>query len=192
MRMLIRSLTLTLLLAIAGPLFAADNDSPIAGDMGRARPLIVIAQSTVDPVWVGLKKSLEDPANKKGVTDRNIKVYTILNMAGQLDGKDLGQQDTMALLRSLKLGAGAYPKVFLLGKDGETKLSASGDDAKSVDLKKIFDTVDALPASEKDISAPTVAETAAAAAEPAAKKGEKGAKTTKPAKPSKPPEMPDD
>ena len=55
--MLIRSLTLTLLLAIAGPLFAADNDSPIAGDMGRARPLIVIAQSTVDPVWVGLKKS---------------------------------------------------------------------------------------------------------------------------------------
>ena len=33
--MLIRSLTLTLLLAIAGPLFAADNDSPIAGDMGR-------------------------------------------------------------------------------------------------------------------------------------------------------------
>ncbi|MBY8957041.1 DUF4174 domain-containing protein [Pseudomonas sp. MIS38] len=190
--MLIRSLTLTLLLAIAGPLFAADNDSPIAGDMGRARPLIVIAQSTVDPVWVGLKKSLEDPANKKGVTDRNIKVYTILNMAGQLDGKDLGQQDTMALLRSLKLGAGAYPKVFLLGKDGETKLSASGEEAKSVDLKKIFDTVDALPASEKEISAPTVAETKATAAEPAAKKGEKGAKPAKPAKPSKPPEMPDD
>jgi Domain of unknown function (DUF4174) len=191
MRMLIRSLTLTLSLAVAGPLFAADNDSPIAGDVGRARPLIVIAQSTVDPVWVGLKKSLEDPANKKGVTDRNIKVYTILNMAGQLDGKDLGQQDTMALLRSLKLGAGAYPKVFLLGKDGEAKLSASGDEAKSVDLKKIFDTVDALPASEKEISAPTVAETNAAA-EPAAKKGEKGAKATKPAKPSKPPEMPDD
>ena len=190
--MLIRSLTLTLLLAIAGPLFAADNDSPIAGDLGRSRPLIVIASSTVDPVWVGLKKSLEDPANKKGVTDRNIKVYTILNMAGQLDGKDLGQQDTMALLRSLKLGAGAYPKVFLLGKDGETKLSASGDEAKTVDLKKIFDTVDALPASEKEISAPTVAETAAAAAEPAAKKGEKGAKASKPAKPSKPPEMPDD
>ncbi|CAI8708658.1 DUF4174 domain-containing protein [Pseudomonas sp. IT-P260] len=190
--MLIRSLTLTLLLAIAGPLFAADNDSPIAGDMGRARPLIVIAQSTVDPVWVGLKKSLEDPANKKGLTDRNIKVYTILNMAGQLDGKDLGQQDTMALLRSLKLGAGAYPKVFLLGKDGETKLSASGDEAKSVDLKKIFDTVDALPASEKEISAPTVAETKATTAEPAAKKGEKGAKASKPAKPSKPPEMPDD
>ena len=62
--MLIRSLTLTLLLAVAGPLSAADSDSPIAGDMGRARPLIVIAQSTADPVWLNLTKSLDDPANK--------------------------------------------------------------------------------------------------------------------------------
>ena len=73
--MLIRSLTLATLLAIAGPLFAADGDSPLDIDKGRARPLIVIAPSTVDPVWVNLKKSLEDPANKQGVADRNIRVY---------------------------------------------------------------------------------------------------------------------
>ena len=108
--MLIRSLTLATLLAIAGPLFAADGDSPLDIDKGRARPLIVIAPSTVDPVWVNLKKSLEDPANKKGVADRNIRVYSVLNMSGQLDGKDLGQQDTMALIRALKLGAGALPE----------------------------------------------------------------------------------
>ncbi|MBV4475310.1 DUF4174 domain-containing protein [Pseudomonas botevensis] len=188
--MLIRSLTLTLLLAIAGPLFAAENDSPTAGDVGRFRPLIVIASSTVDPKWTSLKKELEDPANKKGVADRNIKVYTILNMAGQLDGKDLGQQDTMALLRSLKMGAGAYPKFFLIGKDGETKLSASGDETASVNLKKIFDTIDALPASEKEVVVPSVA--TPAATEPAPAKGTKGTKPAKPAKPSKPPEMPDD
>ncbi|MCF4998894.1 DUF4174 domain-containing protein [Pseudomonas syringae] len=185
--MLIRSLILTTLLAFAGPLLAAENDSPTAGDKGRARPLIVIASSTVDPVWVGLKKSLDDPANKQGIADRNIKVYTILNMTGQLDGKDLGQQDTMALLRSLKLGAGAYPKVFLVGKDGETKLSASGDEAKSVDLKKIFETIDAMPMAEKEAAAAAVAP--APAAEPAPAKGSKPAK---PAKSSKPPEMPDD
>jgi len=188
--MLIRSLTLTFLLAMAGPLFAADSDSPLAGDVGRARPLIVIAQSTVDPVWVSLKKSLEDPANKKAVTDRNIKVYTILNMSGQLDGKDLGQQDTMALLRSLKLGAGAYPKVFLVGKDGETKLSASGDEAKALSLAKIFETIDAMPMAEKEAAA--AAQAAPAAAEPEPAKGAKGTKPSKPAKPSKPPEMPDD
>lgn len=189
--MLIRSLTLTLLLAIAGPLFAADSDSPLAGDMGRARPLIVIAQSTVDPVWLSLKKSLEDPANKKGVTDRNIKVYTILNMSGQLDGKDMGQQDTMALLRSLKLGAGAYPKVFLVGKDGETKLSASGDEAKALSLTKIFETIDAMPMAEKEAAAAAAAQ-APAATEPEPAKGAKGSKPSKPAKPSKPPQMPDD
>jgi hypothetical protein len=189
MRMLIRSLTLTLLLAIAGPLFAGDNDSPLDVDKGNYRPLIVIASSTVDPVWVSLKKSLEDPANKQGIADRKLKVYTILNMAGQLDGKDLGQQDTMALLRSLKLGAGAYPKVFLMGKDGETKLSAAGDEAKSVDLKKVFDTIDALPAAEKELVA---APPPPAAAEAAPAKGTKNGKPAKPAKPTKPPEMPDD
>ncbi|MFW9081311.1 DUF4174 domain-containing protein [Pseudomonas sp. P2757] len=188
--MLIRSLTLTLLLAIAGPSFAGDNDSPLDVDKGNYRPLIVIANSTVDPVWVGLKKSLEDPANKQGIADRKLKVYTILSMSGQLDGKDLGQQDTMALLRSLKLGAGAYPKIFLVGKDGETKLAASGDEAKAVDLKKIFDTIDAMPMAEKEAAAAVV--TPPAATEPAPAKGAKGSKPVKPAKPSKPPEMPDD
>ena len=187
--MLIRSLTLATLLAIAGPLFAADGDSPLDIDKGRARPLIVIASSTVDPVWVNLKKSLEDPANKQGVAERNIRVYSVLNMSGQLDGKDLGQQDTMALIRALKLGAGALPKVILMGKDGEKKLESSGDESRSVDLKKIFDTVDALPAAEKEAAAPTpppVAET------PTPKGTAKAAKNGKPAKPAKPPEMPDD
>ena len=112
-------------------------------------------------------------------------------MSGQLDGKDMGQQDTMALLRSLKLGAGAYPKVFLVGKDGETKLSASGDDAKAIDLKKIFDTIDAMPMAEKEAAAAAAAQ-APAAAEPEPAKGAKGAKPSKPAKPTKPPEMPND
>ncbi|AHZ68388.1 hypothetical protein OU5_1309 [Pseudomonas mandelii JR-1] len=189
MRMLIRSLTLTTLLALAGPLLAAEDGSPLDIDKGRARPLIVIASSTVDPVWVTLKKAMDDPANKDGVKQRNIRVYTVLNMFGQLDGKDLGQQDTMALIRSLKLGAGAFPKVILVGKDGEKKFESSGDESKSVDLKKIFDTIDALPAAEKEAAPPTVA--TPVVAEPAAK-GAKGAKPGKPAKPAKPPEMPDD
>ena len=98
----------------------------------------------------------------------------------------------MALIRSLKLGAGALPKVILIGKDGEKKLESSGDESKSVDLKKVFDTIDALPATEKEATAPPVV-TPPAEAEPV--KGAKGTKATKngkPAKPTKPPEMPDD
>lgn len=188
--MLIRSLTLTTLLAFAGPLFAADGDSPLDMYKGLGRPLIVIAQSTVDPVWVSLKKSLEDPANKQGIADRSIKVYSVLNMSGQLDGKDIGQQDTMALIRALKLGAGALPKVILIGKDGEKKFESSGEEAKSTDLKKIFDTIDAMPMAEKEAAA--AAPPPPPAAEPAPAKGAKNVKPAKPAKPAKPPEQPDD
>jgi ABC-type sugar transport system substrate-binding protein len=189
MRMLIRSLTLATLLAIASPLFAADGDSPLDVNKGLARSLIVIASSTVDPVWVNLKKSLEDPANKQGVAERNIKVYSVLNMSGQLEGKDMGPQDTMALIRALKMGAGALPKVILVGKDGEKKLESSGEESKSVDLKKIFDTIDALPAAEKESAAPPPPPVAA---EAPPVKGGKNAKPAKPAKPTKPAEQPDD
>ncbi|CAI8703147.1 DUF4174 domain-containing protein [Pseudomonas sp. IT-P291] len=186
--MLIRSLTLATLLAIAGTSFATDGDSPLDMDKGRARPLIVIAPSAVDPIWVGLKKSLDEPANRKGFTDRNMVLYTVLNLMGQRDGKDLGPQDTAALIRSLKLGAGAKTKVILVGKDGEKKLEQSD----AIKLETIFSAVDQLPATEKEFTATVVAPVTEA--EPAAKdaKGTKGTKPGKPAKPAKPPEMPDD
>lgn len=178
--MLIRSLTLTTLLAFACPLFAADGDSPLDMDRGRSRPLIVIAPSTVDPTWVTLKKSLEEPENRKGFTDRNMVLYTVLNLMGQREGKDLDPQSTAALIRALKLGAGAKSKIILVGKDGEKKL----EQAEPISLKEIFSTIDAMPMAEKEAAAappPPVTE-----ATPA-----KGAKA-KPAKPAKPPQMPDD
>ncbi|WP_309674839.1 DUF4174 domain-containing protein [Pseudomonas sp.] len=182
--MLIRSLTLTTLLAFAGPLFAADDGSPLDMDKGRSRPLIVIAPSTVDPTWVSLKKSLDEPANRKAFTERNMVLYTVLNLMGQREGKDLGPQDTAALIRSLKLGAGAKSKVILVGKDGEKKLDQSGP----IELKEIFAAVDQLPATEQEATVPTPPPVTEAA--PA--NGAKGAKPGKPAKPAKPPEMPDD
>jgi len=184
--MLIRSLTLATLLAFAGPLFAAaDSDSPLDIEKGRSRPLIVIAPSTVDPTWVGLKKSLEEPANKQGASERNIVLYSVINTMGQREGKDLDPQTTMALIRALKLGAGAQTKVILVGKDGEKKLEHSG----AIELKEIFSAIDQLPAAEKEAPPPTVVP---AAVEPEPAKGAKGAKPGKPAKPAKPPEMPDD
>lgn len=177
--MLIRSLTLATLLAFVGPLFAADDDSPLVKDVGRARPLIVIAPSSVDPTWVNLKKSLDEPPSRKGFTERNMVLYTVINTMGQRDGKDLDPQTTMALIRSLKLGAGAKSKIILVGKDGEKKLEKD-----VVELKEIFSTIDELPAAEKEATVPVPAPVADVA--PA--KGAKG----KPAKPAKPPEQPDD
>ncbi|MCP2071613.1 UNVERIFIED_ORG: hypothetical protein J2Y77_001049 [Pseudomonas lini] len=182
--MLIRSLTFATLLAVAGPLFAADGDPPLEAEKGKTRPLIVIAPSTVDPAWVSLKKALDEPAGKQGFAERNMVLYTILNTIGQRDGKDLDPQSTMALIRSLRLGAGAQTKVILVGKDGEKKLEHSG----AIELKDVFDAVDKLPAAEKEATPPAPPP----APEPVPTKDAKGAKAGKAVKPSAAPKPLDD
>lgn len=175
--MLIRSLTLATLLAVAGPLFAADNDTPLAQERGKSRPLIVIAPSSIDPTLVGLKKALDEPANRQAFTERNMVLYTVVNLMGQRDGKDLDAQTTMALIRELKLGVSGATKVILVGKDGEKKIDQTGP----IEPKEIFSTIDQLPAAEKEAVPPVVAVPEAAPA-----KGGKATKTGKAAKPAGP------
>lgn len=178
--MLIRSLTLATLLAVVGPVLAADSDSPLAQDRGKNRPLVVIARTSVDPTLVSLKKSLDEPENKKAAQERNIVLYTVGGLSGQRDGKDMETQSTMALIRGLKLTVSEQAKVVLIGKDGEKKLEHLGP----IEAKAIFDIIDQLPAAEKEVAppAPPVAETPPA----------KGAKAAKPVKPAKPPQPLDD
>ena len=76
--MLVRSLTLATLLAVAGPLFAADSDAPLAKELGKARPLVVIAPSSADPTLRGLNKALEDPATQAAFKERNLVLYSCL------------------------------------------------------------------------------------------------------------------
>ncbi|HEX8592687.1 MAG TPA: DUF4174 domain-containing protein [Pseudomonas sp.] len=173
--MFIRSLTIATLLACAGPLLAAENDTPLAQERGRTRPLIVIAPSTVDPTLVSLKKALDEPENRQAFAERNMVLYTVVATIGQRDGKNLDAQTTMALIRELKLGASTGTKVILVGKDGEKKI----DELGPVGLKEIFSAIDQLPAEEKNFAPPVVA-----APEPEAKPGkaDKAGKAGKPAK----------
>lgn len=172
--MFMRSLTLITALAFAGPLLAADSDSPLNQDRGRSRPLIVIAPSTVDPTLVSLEKALAEPDNRKAFDERNMVLYTVINTIGQRNGKGLDAQSTMALIRELKLGAGAQTKIILVGKDGEKKMEHAG----AIEPKELFNTIDQLPATEKQASAPpppaAVPEAKPAAAEKGGKPG-KGA-----------------
>jgi hypothetical protein len=179
--MFIRSLTLAALLAVTGPLLAADDDSPLARDRGQYRPLVVIARSSVDPDYLSLKKALDEPENHQAFIQRNMVLYTVFDTIGQRDGKNLDPQSTMAVIRDLKLGASAGTKIILVGKDGETKLEHSG----SIDPKELFSTIDQLPAAEKDaVKPPPEVE-----AKPAAKVGKHG-KPVKPGKSAKPEEPP--
>ncbi|RWU21463.1 tyrosyl-trna synthetase [Pseudomonas alkylphenolica] len=188
--MLIRSLTLATVLAIAGPVLAANSDpSPLEQDLYKARPLIVIAPSTADPTLRNLDQALKDPATKGEFEKRNLVLYSIAGMMGKREDKYLDQQATMALIREFKFSAAdtVVTQVVLVGKDGEKhRIEHTG----TVEPSAIFAAVDALPEAEKAIVAPTVAEQKQAAGKPAADgkpgKAEKPAKPAKPAAPPKP------
>ncbi|HCV37701.1 DUF4174 domain-containing protein [Pseudomonas vlassakiae] len=186
--MLVRSLTLATLLAVAGPLFAADSDAPLAKELGKARPLVVIAPSDKDPTLRGLNEALKDRATQAAFKERSLIMFSVVNTMGKREDKNLEQQTTMALIRELKLGASKGTKVILVGKDGERHVLKDDDSGDKIDPQVIIDAVDHLPASEKAVSAP---EPVAAAPEPKAKDS-KAAKPVKPAKPAAPPKPLDD
>ncbi|CAG8868762.1 hypothetical protein PS627_03145 [Pseudomonas fluorescens] len=175
--MFVRSLTLAALFAAAAPVLAADSDAPLAQDLGKARPLVVIAPSSADPTLRSLNEALKDATTQAAFKERSLVLYSVAGMVGKREDKNLEQQTTMALIRELKLGASKGTKVILIGKDGERHMLKDDDGATRIEAKTILDAVDALPATEKAVTAPEpVASTAAA----------KPAKDTKPAKPVKP------
>ncbi|HCN64340.1 MAG TPA: tyrosyl-trna synthetase [Pseudomonas sp.] len=172
--MFIRLLILASVLATS-TVQAIEVPSPLEQDRGKSRPLIIVARTPADPTLTALKKELEDPAIQQGFKDRSLVLYEVVGIAGKRDGKDLETQSTMSLIRSLKPGMIIKDaKVFLIGKDGERKFEGEGD----ADLPKLFATIDALPASEKETQAPPEAV-------PPEKPG-KGSKPVKPVKPAKP------
>ncbi|MFJ4345673.1 DUF4174 domain-containing protein [Pseudomonas sp. NPDC089401] len=183
--MLVRSLTLATLLAVAPHLLAADSDAPLAKELGKARPLVVIAPSSADPTLRGLNEALKDPATQAAFKERSLILFSVANMMGKREDKNLEQQTTMALIRELKLGASKGTKVILVGKDGERHVLKDDESGEKIDPQVIFKAVDELSASEKAVSAP---EPVAAAPEPKAK----DSKPSKPAKPAAPPKPLDD
>ncbi|MGW7773879.1 DUF4174 domain-containing protein [Pseudomonas machongensis] len=183
--MLVRSLTLATLLAVAAPLLAADSDAPLAKELGKARPLVVIAPSSADPTLRGLEEAMKDPATQAGFKERNLVLFSVAQMMGKREDKNLEQQTTMALIRELKLGASKGTKVILIGKDGERHVLKDDDSAEKIDAQAVFKAVDELPAAEKATATPEPV-AAAPAAEPKAKETGKAAKPAKPAAPPKP------
>ncbi|AUA32660.1 DUF4174 domain-containing protein [Pseudomonas sp. SGAir0191] len=174
--MLVRSLTLATLLAAVSPAFAADSNGPLAQELGKARPLVIIAPSSADPTLRAVTKAMEDPATQAAFKERNVVLYSVAQMMGKQGDKNLEQQTTMALIRELKLGASKGTKVILVGKDGERHMLKDDDTGEVLDPQAIIKAVDDLPASEKAIKA----------SEPVAAAVQEKTRDAKPAKPSKP------
>ena len=172
--MFIRSLLLAGFF-VTGIAHAAEVPSPLDQDVGKARPLVIVARTDADPTLVNLKKALDEPANRQAFNERNMVLYTIVGIVGKRDGKDLDPQSTMSLIRGLKPGMIIDDaKVILIGKDGEKKIEKVG----AVTPAELFKTVDELPQQEKDI-APAVAEESKPVAPGNASKAVKPAKAVK-------------
>lgn len=185
--MFIRSIGLAALVLFGGSAYAADSDSPLDQDLGKSRPLIVVASTSADPALVAIKKALEDPATKQGFADRHMVLYTVAGTIGQRDGKYLDPQPTMALIRALNLGVSASAQVVLIGKDGEKKMVHGGP----IDLKDIFSTIDQMPMAEKE-AAPPPPPAAPVTTGKAAKNGKNTKAAKAPATPEPAPQALDD
>ncbi len=182
--MLVRSLTLAALCIAAGPVFAADSDGPLVQELGKARPLVIIAPSTADPTLRGLTEALKDPATQAAFKERSLVIYSVAGMVGKREDKNLEQQTTMALIRELKLGASKGTKVILVGKDGERHMLKDDDSGEKIEPQVVLTAVDALPATEKAVTAP---EPVASTTDSKTAKDSKPTKPAKPAKPAAPP-----
>ncbi|WP_263260769.1 DUF4174 domain-containing protein [Pseudomonas sp. RIT-PI-S] len=158
----IRTLALIALFA-ASPLYAADSDSPLAQDRGKARPLLIYSKSGGEQALVDEDKAVQDP----GLKQRDVVIYKVVGLSGERNGKPLETQATMALIRELNLGAGTRAKVVLVGKDGEKKLEST-DPLK---VEQIFSTIDQMPMAEKQAAAAAAPAAEAPADNPKANKG---------------------
>ena len=139
--MLIRTLIFAAASVIGTHSFAASSDAPLAQEIGKTRPLIVIAASAADPVLVKLKTSLSEPDNQRAFAERDIILFTVIDGHGQRDGRDMSVAASKALIEELRLRPGALPRVILVGKDGGKKLERHG----SIALNELFGIIDAMP-----------------------------------------------
>ena len=139
--MLIRTLIFAAASVIGTHSFAASSDAPLAQEIGKTRPLIVIAASAADPVLVKLKTSPSEPDNQRAFAERDMILFTVIDGHGQRDGRDMSVAASKALIEELRLRPGALPRVILVGKDGGKKLERHG----SIALNELFGIIDAMP-----------------------------------------------
>ena len=139
--MLIRTLIFAAASIVGTHSFAASSDAPLAQEIGKTRPLIVIAASAADPVLVKLKTSLSEPDNQRAFAERDIILFTVIDGHGQRDGRDMSVAASKALIEELRLRPGPLPRVILVGKDGGKKLERHG----SIALNELFGIIDAMP-----------------------------------------------
>lgn len=123
------------------PLAAAAADNPLAAEVWRSRPVVVVVPQADDPLLRRLRSALNETATREAFLDREMVLYTVVAGAGSRNDEAMTPQQTRALLDGLKLDAAGPPTFVLVGKDGGVKMTEGAD----VDLKAVFAEVDRMP-----------------------------------------------
>lgn len=145
--MLRRWLLLAATTALATNALAAGN--PLAAEVGRTRPLVLVAPDPADPAALALAHELSDPPIRAALRERQVAVFTVLAGRGERDGVPLAAVATAALLAGLGLRADGAAVTLLVGKDGGVKLRRS-----RLPLAEILAAIDRMPMRREEMSRP--------------------------------------
>jgi hypothetical protein len=137
-----------LLCLAAGPVFAttaiaAGNnvDNPLMADRWKVRPVVIVAPTSTDPLLIGQQDVLQLPANQAALKEREMVVYTVVGDTIRRDDQPLPAAQARGLRMALDVKDDAPAMVFLVGKDGGTKMARR----QVIGAEELFGTVDAMP-----------------------------------------------
>jgi hypothetical protein len=131
----------SVLMTAGGAAAANQSDNPLMADRWKTRPVVIIAPSTTDPLLTGQQDVLQLPANQAALKKREMVVYTVVGDLAQRDGARLPVEQARALRKALDVKDNAPATVFLVGKDGGTKMARR----QVVSAQELFGMVDAMP-----------------------------------------------
>ncbi len=97
---------------------ARASDSPLAAEVGRSRPVVLVAPSQADDT----ARELAQEQARAALAERQAVVFTVLAGHGEREGVAMAPDAVAALLAGLGLRADGPATALLIGKDGGVKL----------------------------------------------------------------------
>jgi hypothetical protein len=122
---------------------AAGNnvDNPLMAERWKTRPVVIVAPTATDPLLTKQQDVLQLPANLAALKEREMVVYTVVGDTIRRDDQALPAAQARGLRMALDVKDNAPAMIFLVGKDGGTKMARR----QVITAEELFGAVDAMP-----------------------------------------------
>ncbi len=128
---------------------AQGASSPLAAEVGRSRPVVLVAPDPVDPAALTLARELSRPPTRAALAERQVVMFTVVAGRGKREGVPLDAAATAALLAGLGLRADGPAVTLLVGKDGGVKLRRD-----RLPIAEILAAIDRMPMRREEMRRP--------------------------------------